>query len=93
MTDYSVAGRVAQQLGWLSDPQLIQLYNNRPSTDDRDYSRWLAQLIINRTRVNVLPQTNIMEIICTSNTPDSAKVIADALRQAYIAPECCFSQF
>jgi succinoglycan biosynthesis transport protein ExoP len=84
VTDYTVAEHVAQLLGWLSDPQLIQFYDNRPKSDDRDYSRWLAQLVINRTTVQVLRDTNIMEITYTGATPDNARIVADAVRTAYL---------
>jgi succinoglycan biosynthesis transport protein ExoP len=84
VTDYTVAEHVAQLLGWLSDPQLIQLYSNRPKSDVRDYSRWLAQLVIDRTTVRVLPDTNIMEISYTAATPENARTVADAVRTAYL---------
>ena len=90
VTDYTVAEHVAQLLGWLSDPQLIQLYDNRPKSDDRDFSRWLAQLVINRTTARVLRDTNIMEITYTGATPDNARTVADAVRTAYLDQSLSF---
>jgi succinoglycan biosynthesis transport protein ExoP len=88
--DYSVAGQVADQLGWLSDPELIQQYRQRPPNDVRDFRHWLAQLVIDRTKANVLEGSNILEITYTATTPDNAKVVADALRKAYIDASLAF---
>lgn len=82
--DYSVAGRVADQLGWLSDPQLISAWERRSKSDQRDFRRWLAQLVIDRTKVKVPEGSNILEITYEGSTPTDAKGVADALRQAYI---------
>lgn len=82
--DYSVAGRVADQLGWLSDPQLIAAWERRPKSDQRDFRRWLAQLVIDRTKVKVPDGGNILEITYEGSNPNDAKAVADALRQAYI---------
>ena len=84
VTDYSVAGRVADQLGWLSDPQLIAAYDRRSKSDQRDFRRWLAQIVIDRTKVKVPEGSNILEITYASANPTDAKVVADALRQGYI---------
>jgi len=35
ITDYSVAGKVAEQLGWMSDPGMIRAYRNRGKQDTR----------------------------------------------------------
>lgn len=82
--DYSVAGRVADELGWLSDPQLIAAYQRRSKSDQRDFRRWLAQLVIDRTKVKVPEGSNILEITYDGTDPTNAKAVADALRQAYI---------
>lgn len=82
--DYRVAGQVVDELGWQSDPALIEQYRNRPSTDDRDFRRWLAQRIIDGTQARLVSGSNILEITYTSNSPQAAKVIADTIRKAYI---------
>ena len=74
--DYSVAGQVADQLGWLSDPELIRQYRERSKDDVRDYRRWLAQLVIDRTRANVVAGSNILEITYFGATPDNARAVA-----------------
>jgi len=82
--DYSVAGQVADQLGWLSDPELIRQYNQRPASDRRDFRRWLAQFVIDRTKAAVVSGSNILEITYTGDGADTARTVADALRKAYI---------
>src|SRR5580698_3132646 len=88
--DYSVAGQVADQLGWLSDPQLIDQYQRRSKSDQRDFRRWLAQIVIDRTKVRVPEGSNILEITYTATNPNEAKAVADALRQAYIDTSLAF---
>jgi succinoglycan biosynthesis transport protein ExoP len=84
ITDYAVAGQVADQLGWLSDPALIEAYEHRSRNDKRDFRRWLAQLVIDNTKAEILQDSNILEITYTATTPDAAKGVADALRTAYL---------
>jgi uncharacterized protein involved in exopolysaccharide biosynthesis len=90
LKDYSVAGQVADQLGWLSDPRLIDQYEHRSKSDQRDFRRWLAQIVIDRTKVKVPEGSNILEISYTATNPNDAKVVADALRQAYIDTSLAF---
>jgi polysaccharide biosynthesis transport protein len=90
ITDYSVAGQVADQLGWLSDPNLIQRYQRRPASDVSDFRHWLAQRVIEGTKAQVLQNSNILEITYTANTPSDAKAVADALRTAYITTSLNF---
>lgn len=82
--DYRVAGQVVDELGWMNDPTLLTQYQNRPAQDDRDFRRWAAQRIIDGTSADLLEGSNILEITFTSNSPESARSIADAIRQAYI---------
>ncbi len=82
--DYSVAGQVADQLGWLSDPTLIADYQGRSKNDTRDFRRWIAQRVIDRTKTKLVEGSNILEITYWSTTPSGAKLVADALRKAYI---------
>jgi succinoglycan biosynthesis transport protein ExoP len=90
VTDYSVAGQVAEQLGWLSDPNLIQQYQRIAKPNSPDFRHWLAQLVIARTKATVLQDSNIMEITYTGTSPDDAKAVADALRTAYIDQSLAF---
>jgi len=88
-TDYSVAGRVVDDLGMLSDPSLIAQYRSRPGSDKRDFKRFVEQLIIDGTKAQVLTDptgaSNILEISYQTNDPETAKKIADAISAAYIA--------
>ncbi len=81
--DYAVAGQAVEQLGWLSNPAIIDQYGaNR--TEDGDIRRALAQKIIDQTRVSVPSSTNILEINFRSVSSDDARAMANALREAYI---------
>ncbi|MGH6992956.1 MAG: hypothetical protein ACREEH_06430, partial [Caulobacteraceae bacterium] len=89
--DYAVAGRVADQLGWLSDPTLIAQYDKRPKSDTRDFRRWIADRVIQGTNVKVVGgSSDILEIEYTATNPHDAKVVADALRQAYMDASLAF---
>jgi uncharacterized protein involved in exopolysaccharide biosynthesis len=90
ITDYSVAGQVVDQLGWLTDPRLIETYQRRSKYDTRDFRRWLAQQVIDRTKVKVVEGSNILEISYTATRPSDAKGVAEALRQAYIDTSVAF---
>jgi polysaccharide biosynthesis transport protein len=88
--DYSVAGQVADDLHLLSDPSLIRQYESRPSSDKRDFRRWVAQLLIDRTEAELVAGSNILQITYTGPRPDDAKRIADSLRKAYIEASRAF---
>jgi uncharacterized protein involved in exopolysaccharide biosynthesis len=90
VTDDTVAGQVADQLGWFSDPALIAEYQKRPKRDVRDFRRWLAQRVITNTKAKVVEGSNILEISYTATRPSDAKLVADALRTAYIAASLNF---
>ncbi|MEO7054114.1 MAG: hypothetical protein ABI191_03990, partial [Rhizomicrobium sp.] len=77
-------GQAVDKLGWLSDPNLIQQYQSRSKTDSRDFRRWAAQIIIDRTRVTAADNSSILNIIYTGSDPDSAKAVANAVTQSYI---------
>jgi uncharacterized protein involved in exopolysaccharide biosynthesis len=90
ITDYSVVGQAVDRLGWLSDPVLIQQYQNRSRNDTRDFRHWLAQIIIDRTKADVLDSSNIMSISYTGSSPDGAKAVANALMQSYLDNSLAF---
>jgi uncharacterized protein involved in exopolysaccharide biosynthesis len=82
--DYAVAGPVVDELGWLSEPALMQQYQNRAKSDVRDFRRWVAQRIIDGTEAKVVEGSNILEITFKSSSPRDAQLVADAVRKAYI---------
>jgi uncharacterized protein involved in exopolysaccharide biosynthesis len=84
VTDYSVSGRVADLLGWMSDPDLIRNYRARPSSDTRDFRHWIAYNVAQKTTADVVQGTNIMEIKFASNKPDNSRAVSEALRRAYM---------
>jgi uncharacterized protein involved in exopolysaccharide biosynthesis len=92
VTDYSVAGRVVDDLGMLSDPGLIKAYQSRPADDTRDFKRWAEQIIISNTKAKFLQDSDILEIKYSSNSPESAKITADALRKAFIDTSLAFKR-
>jgi uncharacterized protein involved in exopolysaccharide biosynthesis len=83
--DYQVARNVVDALHWDKDKKLLKAYRNRKATDDRDFNRWAAQKVIDGTKAKVIEGSNIMEIDYDNSDPDTAKAVADALRNAYIA--------
>ena len=84
ITDFSVAGQVPEQIGWLSDPNLIAQYQQSAKKSGQDFRHWAADLIIKNTKPTLLEGSNILEITYTSNDPNAAKTIAGDLRQDYI---------
>jgi succinoglycan biosynthesis transport protein ExoP len=90
--DATVAGRVADQMGWLSDPGLIAQYQQRSKKDTRDYRQWLAQLVIDRTKAAVQQGSNVLEIKYIGGTAEQAKGGAEALRKAYLDASLDFTR-
>ncbi|HEX7886140.1 MAG TPA: Wzz/FepE/Etk N-terminal domain-containing protein [Phenylobacterium sp.] len=84
LKDYTVTGPVVDQLGWLSDPRKIAEYQARPASETRDFRRWLSQQVADRTNAKLVSGT-IFEISFSSNSPEEARVAADALRQSFLA--------
>lgn len=84
ITDYVVTGRVAENLGWLSDPGMIRGYRNRSKQDTRDFRHWIADSIAGRTKVTNPNGSNILEIQVSSSRADEARTVAEAIRNAYI---------
>lgn len=81
--DYRVAGRVVDNLGWTAAPNLAAAYQAANTSADTDFRRWLADRVISGTEVTMVPGSNILEISYTSDNPESAAALADALRDAY----------
>lgn len=81
--DYRVTAPVVSRLNWETDPQKIAQYQSRPAGDNRDFKRWLAQVISDRTNAKFVSGT-IFEITFTSPYPLEAKVGAEALRQSFM---------
>jgi polysaccharide biosynthesis transport protein len=82
--DEQTAGRVVDQLGWTSEPTFIADYAAATDGKGGDIRRWLAQRILAVTKARLVETSNIIEINYSSTSPDSAKKIADMIRQTYI---------
>lgn len=82
--DYSVTGPVVDKLGWLTDPGRIAAYQARPSTDTRDFRRWLAAQVADAISTSITSST-VLEITFKSPNPVEAKLAAEALRESYMA--------
>ena len=81
--DYRVAGEVVDKLGWAGNPNIIAEYQ-ATSDGSTDVRRWAAQRIIDNTGVDLVENSNIMEITYQGQSPEIAKAIAGALREAFI---------
>jgi polysaccharide biosynthesis transport protein len=84
VTDYSVAGQVADALGWPSDPNLIAAYNRRSKKDHRDFHHWVAQRVTDGVKAKLLEGSNILEITYTASDPQTAQQVAEVVQKAYL---------
>ena len=84
ITDNSIAGQVAEQLGWLTDPVLLAQYQQRSASDQRDFRSWLSQLIVDNTTAKLIEDSNIVDIKYTGTSAPNARAVADTLRKVYI---------
>ena len=84
MRDQSVAGRVVDRTGWLSDPSLIASYQQRRARDQRDFRQWLADKIIGSTEVGQADDSDVLFIRFTATSPQMAKALAGLIRTAYL---------
>jgi len=82
--DLKVAGQAVDTLGWVTNQQHLSNFNAGGGNADRDLRRFLAQRIIDGTRVSSISGTGILEIAFRARTPDEASAMANALRDAYI---------
>lgn len=82
--DERTAGKVVDQLGWASDPTLINAYNRETGGIGIDMRQWLSQLLSKNTDAEVLQGSNILDIIYHGPNPQTARDISEMLRDAYI---------
>lgn len=82
ITDFPVADRAVQLMNWAPNPAFRQAYENADS--QLDYRRWLAQIVMSGTQAQLIEGTNILDISYTTGSQDQARVVADAVRAAYI---------
>jgi len=84
ITDIQVAARAIENLGWPDDPDMQSAYSARPASDLRSFIEWAATSVAQRTSVSRVPETNILEIAYYADSPQSAGLVVEALRDAYI---------
>ncbi len=90
--DYRVTGAVVDDLGWTRSPELLARYNARSSDDSRDFRRWLAQGIADATSATLIEGSNILEISYSTGSPEVARLVADAIRAAYVNQSLAFKR-
>lgn len=83
--DPQVVGPALEAIGWMDSPDLIESYNARPPGDQRDYPTWLAQSVVASLQAYLVPDSDILEIKYRAASPDLARLIVGAVRDAYIA--------
>lgn len=81
--DYQVTAPVVDRLGWLSDPGRIAAYQAKSATDTRDFRRWLAQQVSDRTKAKLSSGT-IFDITFSSTSPTEARNGAEAIRESFV---------
>jgi polysaccharide biosynthesis transport protein len=82
--DVQVTGPAVTASGWLENPELIAAYDARPAGDSRDRATWAAERIIPGIQTYMVQDSNIMEIRFRALSPQTAKAIVSAVRDAYI---------
>lgn len=81
-SDLSVGVRAAEILGWTENPESEAQWQAAGAPGE--FKLWLAQIITNRTQVQMVPNTSIMEISYTTGDPEAAKQIVLAVRSAFV---------
>ncbi|HET6971864.1 MAG TPA: hypothetical protein VFH92_12105 [Phenylobacterium sp.] len=84
LRDSEVTGRVAEEMGWLQNPDYIAEYNNRPPGDDRDMRTWAGDRLAQGISGTLLPDSNVLEISYRTVQAEPARLITDAIRRAYM---------
>ena len=78
-----VSGRVIDQLGWDTNPQMLARYARENKDPGADARLWLARQLSDNVQANVIEGSNILEIIYEGPSPEAAKQMAGLIRQAY----------
>lgn len=90
--DYRVMGRVVDQLGWVTAPELIERYNSQITNEQIPYRRWLSRFVSDSTFPAPVPDSNLLEITYTNPSPQAAQVIVGVIRDAYLAEAAATQQ-
>ena len=82
--DVQVVGPALEAIGWMDDPDLLAAYAARPPNDTRDLGTWISQRIIPGIAAYLVEDSNVLEIRYRGGSPELAKLVVGALRDAYI---------
>lgn len=83
--DIQVVAPAVEAIGWLDNPEVLAMYNDRPATDQRPLLIWLAQSVAVALDTSLVEGSNIIEIRYRGSSPELAALVAGAVRDAYIA--------
>jgi uncharacterized protein involved in exopolysaccharide biosynthesis len=83
--DVQVVAPALESMGWMDDPNMLSAYSARPPNDTRDYATWLAQRVIPGLQAYPVEDTNMLEIRFRAPSPELAKLVVGAIRDAYIS--------
>lgn len=83
--DPQVVAPAVEAVGWLDDPEILNTYASRPSSDTRPLVLWLAQSVAAALDTSLVDGSNIIEIRYRGASPELAALVAGAVRDAYIA--------
>lgn len=82
--DIQVIGPAVEASGWLDNPDAIAAYQARPPGDDREMVLWAAERIAPGIQTWRFQDSNILEIRFRALSPQTAKAIVSALRDAFL---------
>jgi uncharacterized protein involved in exopolysaccharide biosynthesis len=81
--DYQVAIPAVESLGMLDNPDLIDAYNTIPG-EKPEFPMWVAQRIMGALNAVPVEDSSIIEIRYRAPEPQAARVVVEAVRQAYV---------
>ena len=81
--DYRIAGEAVDKLGLTDNADLLAQWQAQTGGYG-DFRRWVADRIIDSTRVDLIENSNILAIYYEASNPEVARRTANALREAYI---------
>ncbi|MBL8554524.1 MAG: hypothetical protein JNL41_09620 [Phenylobacterium sp.] len=81
--DYQVAIPAVESLGMMDNPDLLDAYNALPDGKP-EYPMWVAQRIMGALNAVPVEDSSILEIRYRAPDPQAAKVVVEAVREAYV---------
>lgn len=87
VSDDDTVDRVLDKLGWTTSPELQTVYAQQVTDGDPDFRSWLRGFIKGSIRASMQGESAVMNISYTNPSPEAARVIADTVRDAFVASE------